>query len=388
MASRNLSILNIGLDRDLLALDKRTEAQERQRVYASGIPARLVHIVKASSDTPPEPVDIGAGVCVVPCPVSHWGQFLFAALGAGARQLRNGHFDLIQVQEPYLSGLAGALLSWRFGLPLVVGVFSDEVDNPVWLAERRLNRVANWVAKWVLGRAAAIRVDSRSVVERISGRGYRNLAYVPVLITGADRLLAPSAEARPVRPRLLGSRSGPLLLAVCRLEPEKNISLMLRAVGRAAKSLPGLVLAVAGDGRMAAALAAEAAEVAPGCVHWLGRIENADLAAYYHAADLLLLSSNRESAARVLWESLLAGTPVLTTDTAGAREVVEDGISGCIVPIGDLKAFGDALAELCRNVDHLARLGAEGQRRVERIATAEAVLDGLRQLYDRALQRA
>lgn len=388
MANRNLSILNIGLDRDLLSLDQRTEAQERQLVYSAGIPARLVHVVKAPSDAPSTAIDLDPHVRIVPCPVSHWGQFLFAAIRGGAKQLRSGRFDLIQVQEPYLSGLAGAVLSRRFGLPLVVGVFSDEVDNPVWLAERRLNRMANRVAKWVLRRAAAIRVDSHSVVERISGRGYRNLAYVPVLITGADRLLAPSAQALPVRHRLLGSRPGPLLLAVCRLEQEKNISLMLRAVGAAAKSVPGLVLAVAGDGRMAAALATEAEEVAPGRVRWLGRIENAEMSAYYQAADLVLLSSNRESAARVLWESLLAGTPVLTTDTAGAREVVEDGISGCVVPIGDLKAFTGALVDLCGDVGRLARLGAEGRRRVERIATAQAVLDGLRRLYERALQPA
>src|ERR687890_1821144 len=101
------------------------------------------------------------------------------------------------------------------------------------------------------------------------------------------------------------------------------------------------------------------------------------MAAYYQAADLMLLSSNRESAARVLWESLLAGTPVLTTDTAGAREVIEHGISGFVVPVGDLNAFTGALVDFCGDVKRLAQLGAEGRRRVARIATAEAVVDDL-----------
>ena len=96
-----------------------------------------MHVVKAPSDAPATAIDLDPHVRIVPCPVSHWGQFLFAAIRAGAEELRSGRFDLIQVQEPYLSGLAGAVLSRRFGLPLVVGVFSDEVDNPVWLAERR-----------------------------------------------------------------------------------------------------------------------------------------------------------------------------------------------------------------------------------------------------------
>ncbi|MPZ57883.1 MAG: glycosyltransferase [Rhizobiales bacterium] len=388
MTAAGLSILNIGLDRDLLASDRRTEAQDRQLIYANGLPAHLVHLVKAPADAPCAPISVDRGVHVIPCPVSHWAQFPISAVRAGARELRRRRFDLLQVQEPYLSGLAGAMLARRFGLPLVVGVYSDEVDNPVWLAERRLNRWVNGLAKWVLRQASAVRVDSRAVLERLAGQGYRNLAYVPFLITNADRLLAPSEQAPAVRAQLLGSRAGPLLLAVSRLEPEKNIPLMLQAVGEAVKVHPGLVLAVAGDGRLAASLASEAEQLAPGAVRWLGRIENADMPLHYQAADLTMLSSNRESAARVLSESLLTGTPVLTTDTAGAREVIEDGVSGRIVPIGDVRGFADALIDICRDPNRLARMGREGRERMTDSVTTDTVLRELCGLYAKALGRA
>ena len=388
MVAASISILNIGLDRALLDRDRRTEAQDRQAIYGNGIPAQLLHLVKAPADAMRTPIDLDSSVRVIPCPVWHWAQFPLAAMRAGARELCRKRFDIIQVQEPYLSGLAGAMLARRFGVPLVVGVFSDEVDNPVWLKERWLNRWANGLAKWVLRQAAAVRSDSRAVVERLAGGGYRNLAYVPFLITNAPNLLTPNADANLVRDRLLAGRVGPLLLAVCRLEAEKNIPLMLQSVGEAAKSHHGLLLAIAGDGQMAEDLAALGEQVAPSCVRWLGRVENSDMPAYYQAADLTLLSSNRESSARVLTESLLAGTAVLTTDTAGAGEVIQDGVSGRIVPVGDVRAFTDALIELCRDSDRLASMGQAGQKRMAGSATADTVLRELRQLYAKVLGRA
>jgi glycosyltransferase involved in cell wall biosynthesis len=177
---------------------------------------------------------------------------------------------------------------------------------------------------------------------------------------------------------LLGNSAGPLLLAVARLEPEKNIGLMLRAVSVLARSVPGVLLAVVGDGSMRR----ELEQSAPNRnVRWLGRIPNAELGAYYQAADLLLLSSDIESSARVLTEALLAGTPVLTTDTAGAREIVEDGVSGRVVPVGDGTAFASALIELCSNSEHLDRMGNVGRLAARNLSSREVVIDGLRDLY-------
>ena len=385
--SKPLTILNIGLDRDLLSHDVRTEAQTRQLFYTRSLPARLVHIVKAPPDTPCTRIDIDENLSILPCPVRHWSQFIPAAIRLGRKLLREESFDLIQVQEPFVSGLAGVSLARRVHLPLVVGLYSDEIDNPVWLAERPLNRLANRIGKWVLRQAAAARSDSLAVAERLAHYGFRHLTYIPFLITHADRLLATDAGAQAIRLRLLDGQAGPLLLAVCRLEQEKNIPLMLSSFASAAKQYPGLVLAIAGSGSLADKLAQEAERIVPGRVRWLGWIGNTEMPVYYQAADLMLLSSNRESAARVLYESLLAGTPALSTDTAGAREVIEDGVTGRIVPVGDADAFTRALIELCGTPDRLKGMGQEGRLRMSSRVTAEAVAQQLRAVYEKALGR-
>src|SRR5262249_3197853 len=140
-----------------------------------------------------------------------------------------------------------------------------------------------------------------------------------------------------------------------------------------------------GDGSLRDRLTAEGQRLIPGRLRWLGRLPAGDMPRHYQAADLTLLSSNRESAARVLYESLLAGTPVLTTDTAGAREVVEDNGTGRIVPIGDGCAFAQALCELCGDPGRLRVMGEAGRRRMRGMVTAEPVARQLRQVYDTAL---
>jgi glycosyltransferase involved in cell wall biosynthesis len=383
-----ISILNIGLDRDLLSRGARTEAQTRQLYYANNLPARLVHLVKAPRDASDQPIELDARLTVVPCPVSHWAWFLPSVLRRGSAVLASERFDLIQVQEPFLSGLAGILLARRFRIPLVVGLYSDEIDNPIWLAERPLNHVANLTAKWVLGHAAAARSDSKAVVDRLGPLSLCPLTYIPFLITHAALLATSTAAADVTRARLLDGREGPLLLAVCRLEKEKNLHLMLAAFAKLARQRSGPILAIAGHGSQAESLAREAERLAPGRVRWLGWIANTDMPAYYQAADLMLLSSNRESAARVLFESLLAGTPVLSTDTAGAREAVDDRISGRIVPVGDTEAFARALGELCGHPAGLEAMGKEGRERMLRRVTGEAVAQQLHTLYEGVLGRA
>ena len=385
MRHQRLTILNIGLDRALLLREVRTESQIRQIFYVRNLPAHQVCLVKAPFDMPPERIELDEDLSIVPCPVRHWASFVPAAIRAGTTLMKRTSFDLIQVQEPFLSGVVGACLSQRFHVPLVVSLFGDEIDNPVWLAERPLNLLANFVGKLVLRRASAVRCDSLTVRHRLMHYGFRHLTYIPFLITHADRLLAPDPRAQTRRQHLLGAFSGPLLLAVCRLEQEKNVVLLLQAVEKAVLHHPGLVLAVAGDGTLADALKQDAMRRVPGRVRWLGWVDNTELPAYYQAADLLLLSSNRESAARVLYESLLAGTPVLTTDTAGAREVVEDDTTGRIVPVGDVHAFSNALIELCYDVERLREMGAIGRERLSARVTGEAVVRQLRLLYEKAL---
>ncbi len=380
-----LRILNIGLDRALLEEHGRSESQARQVLYAQEIPAEIIHFVKAPATSGRERVVLGDGlVRVIPVPALHWAMFPFAAIRAGARVLRHEKIDIIQAQEPILCGLVGLWLSRRYRVPLIVGAFTDQVANPAWASASLVNRLADVVGRAVYKRADAIRADSLAVMQRLQASGFSQASFIPFLITNAEILVHPTAKAVSVRRTLLGGRSGPLLLAVARLELEKNVELLLEAVESILEKENGVVLAVVGDGSLRKKLERQ---FSGEWVRWLGWVPNTELAAYYQAADLSLLSSDIESSARVLTESLLAGTPVLTTDTAGAREVVEDTRSGRIVPTGDLEAFARALLELCGNSRQLDEMGEYGQRMVCEHMSRANIISGLRKLCAQAIRR-
>ncbi len=63
-------------------------------------------------------------------------------------------------------------------------------------------------------------------------------------------------------------------------------------------------------------------------------------------------------------EAAAAGLPAVASDVGGLRDVVDDGVTGVLVPPGDALALADALERLLRDADLRARLGAAGQRRV------------------------
>ncbi|MFG2824705.1 glycosyltransferase [Kitasatospora sp. NPDC048365] len=145
---------------------------------------------------------------------------------------------------------------------------------------------------------------------------------------------ADDAERRTARAELGLPPDGPLVAWVGALSAEKRPDLALAALER----LPGVTLALAGEGPLRAAL--EPAERA----HFLGRLT--DPAPLYRAADALLLTSDSEGVPGVLIEAALAGLPAVATDVGWVSDVVRDGRTGTLVPPGDPDLLADALTAL------------------------------------------
>ena len=91
----------------------------------------------------------------------------------------------------------------------------------------------------------------------------------------------------------------------------------------------------------------------------LGRVSDDEKRAALERADVLCAPSlGGESFGMVLTEAFAAGTPVVASDIAGYRDVVEDGGDGVLVPPGDALALAEALRDLALDPPRLERLGA------------------------------
>ena len=136
------------------------------------------------------------------------------------------------------------------------------------------------------------------------------------------------------------------ILTVGNLKPEKNHALLIGAFARLPRALDARLM-ICGDGQLRQELEARAEK--DGIAD---RVIFAGYAAdpwpYYASADLFALSSQQESFGNVLVEALYAGLPIVSTDTLGARQVLEDGKWGKIVPQGDAATLAEALAAMIK----------------------------------------
>jgi glycosyltransferase involved in cell wall biosynthesis len=117
------------------------------------------------------------------------------------------------------------------------------------------------------------------------------------------------------------------------LSTEKNPQLALDVVAR----VPGVSLLMVGDGPMRA----ELESVARTSTRFLGAL--ADPLPAFHAADVVLLTSDSEGLPAVLVEAGLCGLPVVATDVGFVTSVIEDGRTGVVAPRGDASALAAGL---------------------------------------------
>jgi glycosyltransferase involved in cell wall biosynthesis len=117
-----------------------------------------------------------------------------------------------------------------------------------------------------------------------------------------------------------------------------------------------------------------------GIVTWLGEV--ADLRPIVAQADVVVLPSYREGTPRSLLEAAAMGKPLITTDAVGCREVVDDGINGFYVPVGDSLALAQSMIKLIEHPELRQLMGKEGRAKVEREFDERVVIERILNVYD------
>ena len=168
------------------------------------------------------------------------------------------------------------------------------------------------------------------------------------------------------------------IVAVGRIVPIKRLDRLARAVARIRSAFPAVRLYLAGDGDDRAAVEAVVDELGLRDITTFAGW-TADPAAWYAAADVVALSSDREGTPLALIEASATGRAVLSTAVGGVPDIVADGVSGLLVPPGDDEAFSEGLARLLGDVRLRERLGAAGKAQVDRFDARHLVarLDNL-----------
>ena len=207
---------------------------------------------------------------------------------------------------------------------------------------------------------------------------------VRVIPLGLD--LARFQQPDPQQVAALKARfPGPLLLFVGRLRYYKGVQFLLDALPQT----PTARLLIVGTGPMAAPWQAQTLGLRlADRVHFLGDISDAELPAYYAAADLFVLPACARSEAFgvVQLEALASGTPILSTEVGtGTPYVNQDGVTGRVVAASDSQALADALHELLANPARLQAMAAAARQRAASEFSLPVMVARIETLYQEML---
>ena len=172
---------------------------------------------------------------------------------------------------------------------------------------------------------------------------------------------------------------------VANLFPHKGSDHLIRALSLARPEMPGLACLIVGGGDAAYRTELDTLTRNLGLTD---RVVFAgfqrDVYSYLAAMDLFVLSSIREGLGIAILEAMAMGRPVVATKVGGVPEVVEDGVTGLLVPPADSASLAGAIVTLAKSPDLRRAMGNAGARRVhEHFHVAkmtrqiEAVYEGL-----------
>jgi glycosyltransferase involved in cell wall biosynthesis len=176
----------------------------------------------------------------------------------------------------------------------------------------------------------------------------------------------------------------PRLLCVGRLIPIKGHIVLLRAFAAARGDLPSLQLDLAGRGPLEPALRALAKELGiEDAIRFLGYVAPVQRAIEDAAA--VVVPSMGEGFGMVALEAMERARPVIATEIGGLGELVEDGVTGYLVPTGEAEPLADAIVRLVSDLPRAAEMGLAGRRRALEQFLQERCTDRTELLYRAAL---
>jgi glycosyltransferase involved in cell wall biosynthesis len=190
---------------------------------------------------------------------------------------------------------------------------------------------------------------------------------------GVDPLrIRPERERAAVREELGIAASAPVAIAVGALSPEKDPLAHLDVCAKLASALPDVAYLFAGDGPMRAEVrSAVASQGLQDRVRVLG--SRTDVGDLLGASDVLVLASRTEGMPGCVIEAGMAGVPVVSFGLAGVPEVVEDGVTGFVVPAGDHVALAERTLLVLEDGELRRRMGEAAMDRCRPVFDIEAI---------------
>jgi len=278
--------------------------------------------------------------------------FALRARGAVRQALRETAFDVV-VEDINKVPLFLPTLTWLPFVAIVPHLFGTTafaeasmlMASVVWAAERPI--------PWVY-QNAEFHAISESTRDDLVRRGV-SAEHIVVIHPGVDATAYRPDAATPRADR-------PTFLYLGRLKRYKGVEFAIRAVAVARTARPDITLDICGQGDDRPRLERLAIEHrVSDAVRFLGYVSEGEKRRLLRRAWAVVFPSPKEGWGITNVEAAASGTPALASDSPGLRESVQDGVTGYLVPHGDVPALADRMLALAADRSLVDRLGRGGR---------------------------
>jgi glycosyltransferase involved in cell wall biosynthesis len=279
--------------------------------------------------------------------------------------LRKQHIDIFQVyflESTYF----GLPLAWLAGVPHLMRTRNN---LGYWMTpwHRRLGRLYNRVTRRTIANCEA----SRQSLLADEGPPPES---VVVLENGVD--LARFSKV----PRFNPERRPRCVGVLANLRPVKDPELFVRAAGEVAACHPDVTFCIGGEGESRPALEELIASLGlRGRFFLPGRIH--DVPTFLSGLDVAVLCSRSEGMSNALLEYMAAGRPIVATDVGANGQLIQHGVHGLLVPVGEGEPLAAAINQLLSDAGVAQRLGDAARRRVQEHYSREAMVRRFEAFY-------
>lgn len=175
-----------------------------------------------------------------------------------------------------------------------------------------------------------------------------------------------------------------VLVHLSNFRPVKRVRDVIQVFARVAEKMPARLLMV-GDGpdRSSAEWLAKGLNVSDR-VNFLGKLDQVN--ELLPAADLMLMPSEMESFGLAALEAMACEVPTVGTDVGGVPELIDDGVTGLLFPVGDVDAMAQAAVALLSDRERLRTMAKTGRQKAQQTYCATKVIPRYEEFYESLLR--
>jgi glycosyltransferase involved in cell wall biosynthesis len=284
--------------------------------------------------------------------------------------------DLINAHMP-VPGLADVAASVAGRIPFVLTYHAGSMKKGHLLPDLAVGLYERLQLPRLLRRADSVICSSDYVREQfLADWKHKSITITP----GADETI--------FKPARVSKTAGSTLLFIGKFGPSyrhKGLGDAISAVAKLKPSHPQIQLLVIGDGDVDYYLSMARALGVESNLDFKGTLDQKQIAALCHTADLLVHPSTNDSFPMVIVEAMAAGLPVVSTRVGGIPTLIQEGKTGLLVPAGRPTALANAVDQILSDRGYAATLGRAGRKLVMAGLTWSQKTARTNELFERAL---